>query len=283
MEAIETTKKPPTPQGGVKRVFKIAVLLLLALIIFTILNPIVIITAGHRGVVLTWGAVSDRVLGEGIHLRIPIMQKVAVIDVQTHKMNVDTLAYSKDIQTVTSKLALNYHVKPELVNRLWQNVGEDYVSRLIDPAVQESVKAATAKFTAQQLIEERPKVKDAIKQELFARLSAYFNVDEFSIVDFTFSKEYERAVEEKQVAQQQALKAENDLTRIKTEAEQRIAQATAEAEAIRIQAQAITQQGGRDYVQLKAIEKWNGELPQQMIPGSTVPFLNLRDEMSDKR
>jgi regulator of protease activity HflC (stomatin/prohibitin superfamily) len=275
MEAIEATKKQ---LGGGMRFLKVGVFVLLALIVFSIVNPIVIVTAGHRGVVLTWGAVSDRILGEGIHLRIPIMQKVEIVDVQTHKMNVDTLAYSKDIQTVTTKLALNYHVKPEFVNRLWQNVGSDFVSRLIDPAVQESVKAATAKFTAQQLIEERPKVKDEIKQELFTRLSQYFTVDEFSITDFSFSKEYERAVEEKQVAQQQALKAENDLTRIKTEAEQRIAQAKAEAEAIRIQAQAITQQGGRDYVQLKAIEKWDGKLPQQMIPGSAVPILNLNSE-----
>jgi regulator of protease activity HflC (stomatin/prohibitin superfamily) len=278
MEALDTTKEAAKkPIGRGMRFVRVVFYIIAALIVFSIVNPVVIITAGHRGVVLTWGAVSDRILDEGIHLRIPIMQKVADVDVQTHKMNVDTLAYSKDIQTVTTKLALNYHVKPEFVNRLWQNVGEDFVSRLIDPAVQESVKAATAKFTAQQLIEERPKVKDEIKRELFTRLSQYFTVDEFSIVDFSFSKEYEKAVEEKQVAQQQALKAENDLTRIKTEAEQRIAQATAEAEAIRIQAQAITQQGGRDYVQLKAIEKWDGKLPQQMIPGATVPILNLSE------
>lgn len=135
------------------------------------------------------------------------------------------LAYSKDIQTVESQLALNYHLKADEVNKLWQEVGDDYESRLIDPSIQESVKAATARFTAQELIEQRARVKDEIKTELFNRLGKYFVVDEFSIIDFSFSDEYEKAVEAKQVAQQSALKAENDLQRIKTEAEQRIAQA----------------------------------------------------------
>lgn len=260
---------------GMKRKAATIAAIIGIILVVLVLNPVVIIGAGQRGVVMNWGAVSDTVLNEGIHLRVPIMQRVSVIDVQTQKLPIETLAYSKDIQSVKSKIALNYHVKPELVNRLWQSVGGDFIHRLIDPAVQESVKAAAAKFTAQQLIEERPKVKEEIKQELFQRLSQYFQVDEFSITDFSFSEDFEKAVEEKQVAQQNALKAENDLARVRMEAEQRIAQATAEAEAIRIQAEAITQQGGKDYVQLKAVEKWDGKLPAQMIPGSTVPFISL--------
>ncbi len=225
-------------------------------VLILILNPFVLINAGHRGVVLNWGAVSDKILGEGLHFITPIYQKVKELDIQTQKLEVGALAYSRDIQTVTSKIALNYHIRPEKVNTLWQEVGSAYQSRLIDPSIQESVKSATAKFTAQELIEERPKVKDEIKNELMKRLSNYFLVDEFSIMDFEFSEEYEKAVEAKQVAQQNALKAENDLTRIKTEADQRIAQAKGEAEAIKIQAQAITQQGGKDYVSLQWIEAW---------------------------
>jgi len=239
------------------------------------INPIVIVRAGQRGVVMNFGAVSDTVLGEGIHWRTPIKQHVEKIDVQTVKMETKTIAYSKDIQTVETSLALNYHVNIIGVNKLWQEVGGDYQSRVIDPAIQESVKAATAKFTAQELIEQRAKVKDEIKVELSARLSKYFVLDEFSIIDFAFSDEYERAVESKQVAQQDALKASNVLEMVKLEAEQRVAQARGEAEAIKIQAQAITQQGGKDYVQLKAIEKWNGQLPNQFIPGSAIPFVNL--------
>lgn len=187
------------------------------------------------------------------------------------------MAYSKDIQTVESTIALNYHVKPEAVNKLYQEVGKGYQSRIIDPAIQESVKSATAKFTAQELIEQRPKVKEEIKVELLARLEKYFIVDEFSIINFSFSNEYENAIEEKQVAQQSALKAKNDLERIKTEAEQRVAEAEAEAKAIQIQAEAITQQGGKEYVNLKAIEKWNGILPQTMLPNSGVPFIDINN------
>lgn len=260
---------------NIRPMVKYIVLLIVAAIFLLALNPFVIIHAGHRGVVLNWGAVSGTVLGEGLHFRIPFMQKVVKIDTQTQKLEENTDAYSKDIQSVKTTLALNFHVKPELVNGLYQNVGERFVERLIVPAIQESVKSAVAQFTAQNLVEQRPMVKDEIKIELGKRLSTYLSIDEFSITNFQFSDQYEKAVEEKQVAQQDALKAENVLARVKMEAEQRVAQATAEAEAIKIQAQAITQQGGRDYVQLKAIEKWDGVLPSHQIPGATVPFLDL--------
>lgn len=253
-----------------------AVLAVVVLLAITILNPFVMVGAGERGIVLTWGAVGDKILGEGLHLIAPIMQKVVITDVKTKKHEVQAVAYSKDLQTVDTVIALNYHPAIESVNKLYQEIGSDFEARVIDPAIQESVKATTALFAAQDLIEQRPKVKEEIKKHLFDRLSPkYIIIDDFSIVNFDFSENYERAVEQKQVAQQQALKAENELKRIKIEAEQRIAQAEAEAKAIQIQAQAITQTGGKDYVQLKAVEKWNGQLPQNMIPGGTVPFLDL--------
>jgi regulator of protease activity HflC (stomatin/prohibitin superfamily) len=262
-----------------KKFFKWAAIIIAIFVIFSIVNPFVLIGAGKRGIVMNFGAVQDSILGEGIHFRIPIVQKVAKMDIQTQKLEVKALAYSKDIQTVESQLALNYHLKADEVNKLWQEVGDDYESRLIDPSIQESVKAATARFTAQELIEQRARVKDEIKTELFNRLGKYFVVDEFSIIDFSFSDEYEKAVEAKQVAQQSALKAENDLQRIKTEAEQRIAQAKAEAEAIKVQSEAANND---KYINLKAlevqkaaVEKWNGVLPSQMIPNASLPFINL--------
>lgn len=262
-----------------KKFFKWAAIVIAIFVIFSIVNPFVLIGAGKRGIVMNFGAVQDSILGEGIHFRIPIVQKVAKMDIQTQKLEVKALAYSKDIQTVESQLALNYHLKADEVNKLWQEVGDDYESRLIDPSIQESVKAATARFTAQELIEQRARVKDEIKTELFNRLGKYFVVDEFSIIDFSFSDEYEKAVEAKQVAQQSALKAENDLQRIKTEAEQRIAQAKAEAEAIKVQSEAANND---KYINLKAlevqkaaVEKWNGVLPSQMIPNASLPFINL--------
>ena len=262
-----------------KTQIKLAVLgvsLFLVLIIGLILNPFVIITAGRRGVVQTWGAVSDKVLVEGIHWRTPIAQSVAIMDVRTVKYEAEALAYSKDIQTVDAKLALNYHLDPDRTNKVFQEIGKDYESRIINPIMQESLKAISAKFTAQELIEKREQVKEEVKAQLAERLAVRnIIVDELSIVNFDFSPEYEKAVEEKQVAQQDALTAKNKLEQVKFEAEQRVATATAEARAIQIQAEAITQTGGAEYVNLKAVEKWNGILPTQMIPNGALPFINL--------
>lgn len=256
--------------------FKLAGAVFAIIVLLNIFSPVGMVSAGHRGVVLNFGSVQDRVLTEGLYFRVPIQQKIVKLDVRTVKHEVEAIAYSKDIQTVDAVVALNYHLDAVNVNKLWQEIGEDYETRIIDPSIQESVKAATAQFTAQELIEERPRVKDEIRKQLFDRLNGrHIIVDDFSIVNFDFSDAYEKAVEDKQVAQQSALKAQNDLIRIKTEAEQRVAQATAEAEAIRIQAEAIQNQGGAEYVNLKAIEKWNGALPTQFVPGSAVPFLNL--------
>jgi regulator of protease activity HflC (stomatin/prohibitin superfamily) len=250
------------------------------IIFFFVVLPILfftwtIISPGERGIIVRLGNI-NRVIDPGIHLKFPYIESVKVFDVKTVKMEVKTLAYSKDIQTVDAGLVLNYHLLPDRVNFLYQEIGMDYEVSIIDPAIQESVKAVSAQFTAQDLVEQRAKVKDEIKKLLSERLSGRnIIVDELSITNFDFTDEYEKAVEAKQVAQQDALQAKNKLEQVKFEAEQRVAQATAEAEAIRIQAQAITQQGGEDYVNLKAVEKWNGMLPTQMIPNATLPFINL--------
>jgi len=249
---------------------------LIVIVIITFLFAFTKVGAGERGVVLNWGAVQDVILDEGLHFKIPIYQKIKVLDVKTVKHEVQALSYSKDIQTVDATVALNYHLDPNGVGVLLQEIGTDFESRIIDPSIQESVKAATALFTAQELVSKRPEVKDAIRVELLKRLEGkHIVVDDFSIINFDFSDAYEQAIEQKQTAQQNALKAGNDLKRIQFEADQRVATATAEAEAIRIQAEAITQSGGKDYVNLKAVEKWNGQLPTQMIPGSAIPFINL--------
>lgn len=259
------------------KVLTFAVGIIIALILIVVFNPFVIISAGERGVVLNWGKVSDVVLGEGLNIRVPIQQRIQVLDVKIQKEEVGVSAASKDLQTVTSVIALNYHLQSDRVNNLWQNVGSDYKIRIIDPAIQEALKAITAQYTAEELITKRQLVKEDAKALLAKRLANEFiAVDELSIVNFDFSPSFNQAIEAKVTAEQDALASKNKLEQVKFEAEQRIAQAKGEAEAIKIQAQAITQQGGKDYVQLKAIEKWKGEVPTTMLPGATVPFINLR-------
>jgi regulator of protease activity HflC (stomatin/prohibitin superfamily) len=265
---------------------KIVIGLVVFFVFITLMGTFKIVPAGKRGVVLRMGAV-NRVMVEGINGKIPYFESVQITDVRTQKEEVKAEAASKDMQGVTSVIALNFHVSPEAVGLLWQKVGAEYQVKIISPAIQESVKAATAKYTAEELITKRSEVKDAMKLSLSERLQKdYIIVDEVSIVNFDFKDSFNKAIEAKVTAEQEALTQKNKLEQVKYEAEQAIAQANgvsqarvinakAEAEAIKIQAAAVTQQGGKDYVQLQAIKQWNGILPTQMIPGSTVPFINL--------
>ncbi|MEO1088799.1 MAG: prohibitin family protein, partial [Acidobacteriota bacterium] len=160
---------------------------------------------------------------------------------------------------------------PMSVNSIYQDVGLAYETRIIDPAVQESVKAITAQFTAEELITKREQVSVEIKEMLTGRLARnYILVDEFSITELDFSEVFNNSIEAKQVAEQQALKARQDLERIKIEAEQKLAIASAEAEGQRLQRETIT----AELIQLRAIEKWDGRLPQ--VAGGGVPFIDVK-------
>ena len=249
------------------------VLILVLVFAIQILNPFTKISAGHRGVILNFGAVSDRVLTEGLHFRIPIVQSIVEIDVRVKKNETKTNASSKDLQTITTHIALNFHLDPAKVNILYRDVGESYEVNIIDPAVKEVVKAATAKYTADEVITKREIVSNTIKEALSKRLAKYnILIDDFSIKDFSFSKAFADAIEAKQEAEQLAQKAERDLKRVETEAKQKIEQAKAEAEALRLKNQSVTPL----MIQLKAIEKWDGKLPTYMAPGSALPFIKLK-------
>lgn len=251
-------------------------LVVVGLIAFLIFNPIVMVGAGKRAVVLEWGAVSERILGEGISWVAPIKDDVKKFDVRIQKEEQETSSSSADLQIVTSTVAINYHLIPTEVNKLWQEVGKDYSDSVIAPAIEEFTKKTTAQYTAEELITKRNEVKEVLREALRDNLrQRHIELDDIFITNFDFSRSFNEAIEAKVTAEQSALEAQNKLEQVKFEAEQKVAQATADAEAIRIQAEAITQQGGKDYVQLQAIEKWNGVLPSQIIPNATMPFINL--------
>ncbi len=260
------------------RFIKFIVLLFIAMIILMIMNPFVMVGAGERGVVLNFGAVQPNVLNEGLHFRIPIMQKIIKIDVKVHKSQTDAESVSKDLQDTRSTIAVNYHIFPEKANWIFQNIGIQYKERIIDPAVQEVVKAITAKYTAVELITQREKVRSEIKDLLKQRLLTYnIVVDDFSIVNFSFSQQFTQAIESKQTAEQLALKAQRDLERIKIEAEQKVTQAKAEAEALRLQKENVTPQLiklRQIEASLKAIEKWDGHMPK--VTSGAVPFIDVK-------
>lgn len=243
----------------------------LVLLLFLGYNSFEIVGAGERGVVFsTFGGVQQGVRGEGLQLKVPFIQTIIPIDVRIQKAETDSSASSKDLQTVQSRIALNYHIAPEQAWQIYQEVGTLYKERLIDPSVQEAVKAATAQFTAEELITRRAEVSDEIREMLKERLVPHnIVVDEFNIVDFNFSSVFNEAIEAKQTAEQDALRAERELDRIKIEAEQTITAAQAEAESQRLQRETLTE----ELLQFRAIERWDGVLPQ--VVGGAVPFINL--------
>ncbi|HET6515731.1 MAG TPA: prohibitin family protein [Thermodesulfovibrionales bacterium] len=268
--------------NGKKIVISIAALIILWIAVRG-LNPFVLVGAGERGVVLNFGAVQQDVLGEGLHLRVPVMQKIALVDVRIQKSQTDAESVSKDLQDTKSVVAVNYHASPDKVNKIYQNIGTEFKDRIVDPAVQEVVKAITARYTAVELITQREKVRNEIKDLLRQRLITYdIIVDDFSIVNFRFSQQFEAAIEAKQTAEQLAFKAQRDLERIKIEADQKIASAKAEAESLRLQKENVTPQLiqlRKIEASIKAIEKWDGHMPK--ITSGAVPFIDMKS-LEDK-
>jgi regulator of protease activity HflC (stomatin/prohibitin superfamily) len=243
------------------------------LFIIFILNPCVIVSPGHKGIVLNLGAVSDKVMDEGVHFRMPLVQSIIEVDVRVLKQETKAEAASKDLQNISTIIALNYHLKPDAVNELYKTVGLKYESIIIDPAIQEVLKSVTAKYTAAELITLREQVSINMKTGIEARVSKYnLIVDDFSIKDFQFSATFAKAIESKQEAEQLALKAERDLQRIKIEAEQQIATARAEAETLRMKNVSVSPL----MIQLNAIDKWDGKLPQYMLGNNSLPFINVK-------
>lgn len=250
----------------------LAVFSALVLILLVAFNPITIVHAGSRGVVTTFGQVSDRVLDEGIHLVNPLSE-VHMVVVQTMNVEAESTAASKDLQTVRATVVVNYHINPATVNRLYQTVQGDYATNVITPAIQDSVKAATAGFTAEELITKRGEVSDAIKASLTEKLVQFASVETVSITNFDFSESFNAAIEAKVTAEQDALAAKNKLAQTEYEAQQTVVKATAEAESLRIQAAAL--KDNQDLVELEAVRKWNGILPTYML-GDSVPFISVK-------
>lgn len=245
-----------------------------------LLSPVVVISAGDRGVMTTFGRAEEQVYEPGIHFRIPLAQSMHMMDVRLQKGEGEGDAASKDLQSVHTRIAINYHLNPKDVVNVYRNIGPSAdiaADRIIIPAAQEAVKAVTARFTAEELVSRRTEVRDAIGNLLREKMQRHGLVlDEFAIVNFAFSRSFSEAIEAKVKAEQEKLKAERDLQRIEVEAKQKVASAKAEADALALQRQQIT----TDLLALRRIEnereairKWDGKLPN--VTGGTVPFIQV--------
>jgi prohibitin 2 len=270
--------------GAAKAVFLVIIVLIVIGVVTA--SAVKIVDAGHRGVLLYWSAVDTSVppLQEGLHFVTPFANDVINIEVRTLKVDRSTTSASKDLQTVSTTVTVNYRPSPESVHHLYQNLGLDYTNRVIQPAIDETVKQVTAKYNAEELITKRPLVKIDIEEAIRERLIA-FNIitDVVSITDFQFSPLFAQAIESKVEAEQNALRAENDLRRIQVEAKQaearsvglaqaNIAEANGEAEAIKIINQALAQ--NPNYLEWLKVQAWDGKLPLVVGEGGT-PFVQI--------
>ena len=261
----------------------IVILILIGVVAFA---SVKIVDAGHRGVLLHWNAVdlTQPPLEEGLHFVVPFQDEVVDIEVRTLKYEKNTRSASKDLQTVETTVTVNYHPDKESVHRLYKNLGLDYENRVIQPAIEETVKQVTANYNAEELITKRPLVKQDIESSIRDRLNQFEVVTEvISITDFEFSPLFSQAIESKVEAEQKALKAENDLRRIEVEAKQReanaiglananIAEAKGEAEAIAIINKALAE--NPNYLEWLKTQAWDGKLPLVVGEGGT-PFIQI--------
>lgn len=261
--------------GSVKRSFKAvkwAVIGVVAVVI--IASSFTIVPAGNTGVVITLGKVSDSAFQEGAHLKIPFIQSVENMSNKIQVYETPASAVSKDLQTVSSTLAVNYRLISDKSPDMYKNVGIDYQTVLMTPLVQESFKSVTANYTAEELITERQTVGEEVKTTLENKLNDYgVYIEKFNIVNFDFSEEFNNAIEAKQVAEQNLLKTKTEqeqaIVIANAEAEQKIIAAKAEAEAILAEAQAqadanelLEQSLTSKVIAYEQIQKWNGVMPK---------------------
>ena len=260
----------------------IGLLILLIIIIIILWGTFVIIPAGNRGVVLWWGSVESRIMGEGLNFKVPIAERVLKVDVrvQPHPFK-EIDAASKEYQMVKLTGMMNFHIDPAYVNDLYQKVGLDFAPKVIDPAFNDFVKEVVPIYQITEILPKREEIRKRAMGKLGDNLARYhIIVDDIYFANIRFSPEYERAVEAKQVAQQQVETQRQVLAQREIEAQQKVATAKGEAESIQVVAQgqarandALSRSISPILVQYKGVEKWNGILPQ--VSGSAVPFIDL--------
>lgn len=253
-----------------KKIVTIIAIIILVIILF--FSSFKIIKSGEVGIKVRFGKVINTQMNEGVNFKIPFIEKIVKMNVRVQKTEIETESSSKDLQLVNMKLAVNYRVNGEKATNLYKNVGIKYEDVVLQPAIQESVKAVTSRYTAEELITKRNEVSNECVKELDNKVKKYgLSIDNFNITNFNFSNEFNKAIEEKQVAEQKVLTAKQELEKAKVEAEKKIVQAEAEKKSNELKQQTLTD----NIIKEKFIEKWDGKLPTVSGGGSIVDISGL--------
>lgn len=242
---------------GIKILIIIPIIMLF--LVITLFNSFKVIKSGEVGLKVRFGKITDTSLSEGLNMKLPYIEKIVKVNIKVQKTELNTESSSKDLQTITTLLAVNYNVEKKSATTLYRNVGKNYEETILLPAIQESIKAVMSNFTAEEVITKRNQVSDLCLEQIQEKVKKYgIYIDDFNIIDLDFSPEYSKAIEEKQVAEQKVLTAKQELEKEKIEAEKKIVKAEAEKRANELKQQTLTD----NIIKEKFIEKWNGELPK---------------------
>lgn len=264
-----------------KKIIKITIISIISLfVVITFFNSFTTIKSGEIGLKSRFGQIVSQTTQEGIQFKVPYIEKVTKVNMKVQKADITSSSATKDLQDVSIAFAINYQLQADKVMDLYKTVGASYVETILQPATQEALKNVTSKYTAEELITKRSEVSQQIIQDLSAKVNKYgIIINELNIIDLNFSEAYNKAIEDKQVAEQEVKKAQQELEKTKIEAEKKVAEAQAEADALRLQKEEITDELlelRRIEAQTKAIEKWNGQLPSTITGTDSIPFINLK-------
>ena len=261
--------------------FATPVLVVVLVIVFIVIcNPIAMVGVGERGVKVTLGKVSPESYGEGIHLITPFISKIKNMDVKTQKRFIETSVYTKDIQQARITYVINYNLQPDNAHKMYREVGMHYEDTILTPVVEGTIKDVIGKWNAQDLVANREKATREILVKLQNHLTDnYINITDFQMTAINYSDVFERAIESKVTAEQEALKSKNKTVQIQEEAKQKLISAEAEAKSMSIRANALTR--NKALVEYEAVQKWDGKLPEYML-GNSIPFINIGSSQTRK-
>lgn len=278
LEEVLGELRKKKPGGNMDKDFFGKMLLPLAAVVVAVVvfSCFFIVPPGEVAIKTRLGAVIDS-YSEGVNFKMPIVENITKFSIQIQRADIKTQSFSKDLQTMNVHLVVNHRIQKETVVSIFRNLGPNYVSTIVDPTVQEIFKSISAKFSAEKIIADRnllvQEINDVVKEKLSDK---EIIVTDISVVDLDFTDQFLRAVEDKQVAEQQAKMSEKLVVKAKRDAEQVIAKARGEAESLKMQRAAVTSELielRKVEAQIKAIEKWNGTLPSYV--GGGVPFVSM--------
>jgi regulator of protease activity HflC (stomatin/prohibitin superfamily) len=270
------------------KIFKIesiVALVVLGLVVLAILKGgYYTVNPGEVAVKIRLGKLVDS-YGEGLYFKIPIVETVEKFSIRINRADIKTESFSKDLQPIDLEVVVNHRIEKNTVESIYRNLGSNYETTVVEPIVQEEIKAVISKFSAESLISNRTTVTAEISNVVKARLlKKEIIITDISVTNFDFTDAFLKSVEDKQIAEQQAKKAKKDVERVKSEAQQKLEQAKVEAEALRLQRLAVSPNLIKlrsVEAQIKAIEKWDGKLPNY-VGGGTVPFIGINGTPASK-